>query len=277
MKNSYHHHVSNCAEYNALRAELLERLNFMNTFSYNSITIIIALWVAGFTLVGVRFGILNNDPYINMAFTFGESIAFFMVIPIVHVFVIKNDENIRQIASIGAYVKVFYECIPIVKQEESFCYWEIVDSDINLIKNIHKNKKLKKDDLLKEFLKFVFNPFRNDSFSDFYNLEYFFMMFASGIFWVMSIISYIKAGLPALQIKPINIPTIFFVISIVFFVMCFFQICRSGKVIFKHHNVPKRFNKYYKQSVEICIISAKNLGRISDDEEKKVRKIIDNH
>ena len=261
MNNKRKYHINDYSEYKALRDEMLTRLNFINAYSNKTLTVIIALWAVGFTLVGVRFGIYSESGYyVNRAFTFAESIAFFMVIPIVHSIVNKHDENIRQIASIGAYLRVFYECIPMLNQEESCFYWENVDASLNLVKVASDGNKGNK------IIKYVYQRLHFDSFIDFYNWEYLYMALASVVFWFISIISFISIDGPWLAFL--------LIVSCVTYLCCLIQIICSLLVVFTQINTPKRFNGYYKQSVLKCIKNAKELGFIDDADETKINEMI---
>lgn len=261
MSDERKRHINDFTEYTALRDEMLTRINFINTYSNKTLTFIIALWAVGFTLVGVRVGIyLEGGYYLNRAFTFGESIAFFMVVPIVHSIVIKNDENIRQIASIGAYLRVFYECIPMVNQEETCFYWENVDASLNIVKTTNYVDNLKTENKVTRFIH------RLGSFIEFYNWEYLFMAFASVVFWLISIISFLSIEGPKLNLL--------FIVSCVVFFVCFLQIIYSGYVILTRINTPKSFSNYYNKAVQSCIENAKKMDFIDDTGEEKINEMI---
>ena len=273
MYRKWQPHIKEYTEYNALREEMLARLSFMNSYSYNVLTIIIALWVAGFSLIGVRFGLYSqSDNYIKLAFIFGESIAFFMVIPIVHSYVIKNDENIRQIASIGAYLRVFYECIPIVKHEESFFLWENVDSSLNLTKITSNYSGSQNDRVIKKISRFI----HMHGILDFYTSEYFFMEFASFVFWVMSFISFLSienSGFPFFIVSSCIVSScIVFIVYVICAILIFCSMC----IIRDRYNAPKRFKEYYKQSVKKCVENAKKQGCIDDDDETLIYEMLKN-
>ncbi len=267
----YQKRDSSFAEYIALREELLQRIGAINNYTINSLTIIIALWVAGFSLVGVRFGIrLDSKAYINMAFTFGESVAFFMVLPIVESFVIKNEENVRQIASLGAYLRVFYECIPIVKENETYFCWESLDSSLNLLKTDNIENKQKRNRLMELI-------FSREGFARmFYNLEYIAAAITSTVLFLISLISFFTSGLSSVDYtnwSEFFLPNILFIISILAYLAFVVVVLLSILSIFKH-NASSLFWRYYIESMKMCVRYARRIGCIDDDEEKKINEMV---
>lgn len=96
-------------EYTSIRAEMIQRIDAINSQIMTAIVTIISSWVAGLTLLIEETKIENlsfsNLLLIDLVRTFVFLIPIFYFIPLA----IKSGENLTQIVSISAYIRVFYD------------------------------------------------------------------------------------------------------------------------------------------------------------------------
>lgn len=126
-------------EYNALKSELNTRLSLISNKASTAIVTIISAWAAGITLIVI---FLEKDVSKITSFAIiGFLEAFIFLIPILYFIplAIKSCENIRQIASLSAYIKVFYE-YKSVKNKKYVINWETSN---NLMSSVNINGGLK--------------------------------------------------------------------------------------------------------------------------------------
>ena len=102
-------------EYSALRAETCTRIEIMNSQATSALTTALATWVMGFTLLPMAT---------------------------------KSGENLQQMVSLGAYIRVFYDEASQVNfsAESAKFYWETVDKKMNSILNSDANNSNSVDD-----------------------------------------------------------------------------------------------------------------------------------
>ena len=130
-------------EYNSLRTELISRIGFIYSQSSTALTTIISTWAAGITLfiflTGDRHSLTNNAEIIIRffnSFVFLIPVAFFIPLAI------KSGENLTQIASLSAYIRVFFEYIREKSDDTSLPRygWEISNTLVSDINAYRKNK-----------------------------------------------------------------------------------------------------------------------------------------
>ncbi len=128
-------------EYNSLRTELITRIGFSNNLSNTAITTIIATWTAGLTLLIFLFG--QNTQLPNF-FRFVNSIVFLIPVTYFIPLAIKSGENLTQITSISAYIRVFFEYLRENSNDEELTKfgWETTNSLVSNI-NVHRGNKSK--------------------------------------------------------------------------------------------------------------------------------------
>lgn len=112
-------------EYNLLRQEINNRISIVNSQAHTAILTILTIWGTGFLLFTNAINVMKDDRQSPLLF-----IALISVIFLVPVFYfiplsVKSGENIIQITSIAAYIKIFYEFKTIKKRNYTFC-WETV-------------------------------------------------------------------------------------------------------------------------------------------------------
>ena len=252
----------NIAEYNSLRQEILERITLMNSQNSSAIQVIIPLWVAGFTLMGIRLGGDIDSIMVKIGLCWGESIAFYVVIPILCSMAIRSAENIRQIAALGSFIRVHYELLPKVigtnnKGAEQF-FWESMDAAASKLK-----KSDEKTCLQKRFLNGLI----------FYNREYLWMALTSLAFWVVSLISF---RLTVLQNEDISKIVVFFsivrqILIIIDGIIALLFLLR----VFSDTSVSMIFNMHYKACIRVYIKELRINDVINATEKEKLERILE--
>lgn len=130
------------AEYNNLRNEQNSRLNFMYTHGISSFTVVVALLSVNIGLFVSAYELVENLINASVMYYIGialmQEVLFFVPVCMVLPASDKAGENLRKIAMIGAYFKIFYE-IPHYRQGESDNpMWEILQCSID---DAHTNPK----------------------------------------------------------------------------------------------------------------------------------------
>ena len=100
----------NAQEYTSIRNELVQRLSVINAQSHTAILTIVTAIGAGITLIDTEVDQINNEVgFISLNII--RSLIF--LIPILYLFplAVKSGENLIQIASLSAYIRVFYDYI----------------------------------------------------------------------------------------------------------------------------------------------------------------------
>lgn len=102
-------------EYRSLRNETVERISIINNQASSAFTLLLTTWGAGFTLLGILVSYQTSSQEAEIPFlcllllSIGQVFAFlsslFMLVPMA----IKSGENLRQLISLGVYIRVFYD------------------------------------------------------------------------------------------------------------------------------------------------------------------------
>lgn len=92
-------------EYDSIRSELITRIGLINSQSNAAIVAMLATWTMGFALVATLDGFNLQSRLLSIINTFIFLVPVFYYVPLA----VKSGENIQQIASISAYIRVFYE------------------------------------------------------------------------------------------------------------------------------------------------------------------------
>ena len=123
-------------EYNSLKSEIINRINIMNTQASTAISLIIAIWAAGFGLLGIQLSNLEDLSMAqNLALSFGQIGVFILSNVILLPMAIKSGENLRQMVSLGAYIQVFFEYLSHKNGLPTQFTWETSDKAINSVIN----------------------------------------------------------------------------------------------------------------------------------------------
>lgn len=120
-------------EYNSLRQELITRITLMNNQAHTAILTILTIWSAGFVLLAKISDFADENQYFSPHILI-FLINFIFLIPIFYFIPlsVKSGENIIQIASISAYIKVFYEYRSL-KNKGVFLNWETTNNVVSSI------------------------------------------------------------------------------------------------------------------------------------------------
>ena len=163
-------------EYTSLRNEVIERLSFMNSQASSAFGVILTVWAAGFTCIGIMAADWSNLSYSYMRWLSLCPIgAFFISMLIILPMAIKSGENVRQIIAIGVFIRVFYEYIPSLRNSDNHnTGWETANMLVN--RGITQKKSKKK-----------FFSWFNGQINDRLNSEYTLLCLASCFFMGISI------------------------------------------------------------------------------------------
>lgn len=127
-------------EYMALKSEMVERIRIISSQASNAIATILTTWSMAIALTAIcysketlwnctnRFVLENIKNSIYLI-----PILFFLPLSI------KSGENLRQIASISAYIKVFYEYPMVEKGDSAWETYNAMLSDIAVYKGKNSN------------------------------------------------------------------------------------------------------------------------------------------
>lgn len=101
-------------EYSSLRNETVERISIMNNQASSAFGILLTTWGAGFTLLGILVSCQVSDKYVVpfvclLLLSIGQVLAFFSSLLMLVPMAIKSGENLRQLISLGVYIRVFYD------------------------------------------------------------------------------------------------------------------------------------------------------------------------
>lgn len=126
-------------EYNSLRQELITRITLINNQAHTAILTILTIWSAGFVLLAKAPDMVKNEFYFSPNLII-FLINFIFLIPIFYFIPlsVKSGENITQIASISAYIKVFYE-YKSLRDKEPLFNWETTNNTASSI-NVYRGK-----------------------------------------------------------------------------------------------------------------------------------------
>lgn len=113
-KSTVHIHPSfSVDEYSTLRNEIIQRISIMNNQAANAFGIILTVWAAGFSCLGILMANKATLDYYSLAWlSFCQLGAFVISLFIILPMAIKSGENISQIISIGIYIRIFYFYVP---------------------------------------------------------------------------------------------------------------------------------------------------------------------
>lgn len=110
----------NIQEYLSIRSELIQRISIINAQSHTAILTIITAFSAGMML---NYNTINNENNVIefVALNIIRSVIF--LIPIIYLIPlsVKSGENLIQLASISAYIRVFYDYLSTDKNKMN---WE---------------------------------------------------------------------------------------------------------------------------------------------------------
>lgn len=126
-------------EYQTLRSEILERNSAIFSQSSTAIVTIISTWAAGISLLVLIADNSDIEPIYLIAICYFSSLMFLVPVFYFIPLSIKSGENLQQIASISAYLRVFYE-YPSLERKKEIKNWEITNSLMSKV-NVDRAKK----------------------------------------------------------------------------------------------------------------------------------------
>ena len=235
----------NIEEYTSVRQELITRISLINSQSNTALLTILSAWAAGISLKYENdIGTTISTIELLSIFTVNFIRPLIFLIPIIYLLplAVKSGENLIQLASLSAYIRVFYDYISPDTQKMN---WE-TSNNILSNANIDRGKKSR---ILR-----------------FYNEEYTFLSIISFVLYIsFSIVSVIAIY---------SIYSHYFIVLILSLV--YTRIGVLGIVIirsiYKSSSMRNTLMKYTPLLVEGYIKRAVELGYISNDELENVKK-----
>ncbi|MDO5558807.1 MAG: hypothetical protein Q4F95_04340 [Oscillospiraceae bacterium] len=227
-------HKFSDSEYTSLRNEIVQRIAVISNQSYSAIFTLISTWGAGLALFKCTIDYAGSGSIIRGICSFLFIIPVFYFVPLS----VKSGENVVQIASIAAYIKVFYEYLSLSESNELF-NWETSN---RLISNVSPFKGKRKYQMI------------------FYNEEY-------TILSVFSIVIYICLAYYSLQqsiqnksfgSEEIVLVIVYSIILITAILLCVFIHNSSSlkKTMMVSENLYVEL--YVKRAIEMGLISEEN-------------------
>ena len=131
------------AEYSSIRAELVSRIGLSNSQSSTALTTIISTWATGLTLLIFLSGQNNQlSDYAEIIIRFINSLIFLIPVAYFIPLAIKSGENLTQIASISAYIRVFFEYLREESDDNGLprYSWEATNTLVSNINALRKGK-----------------------------------------------------------------------------------------------------------------------------------------
>lgn len=227
-------------EYKTWRDEILARSAAINNQSQTAIVTIISTWVIGITLLILTSENQKIEAATFLAVSYIECLVF--IIPIFYFIplAIKSGENLQQIASISAYIRVFHEYLS-MGQKNKIKNWEITNS-MTSVSFVDRGK--------------------NSRVMYIYNEEYTILSFLSFVLYA------ITAWVACHNIYSLNDSIIFCVINTVIFivlgVVCLFSVIFIHRVSCVKYWSMGKIDWY----IKAYIARAVELGLIDSDDDR---------
>lgn len=227
-------------EYDSLRSEMISRIEIINSQSNLAITTILSTWTVGFAIIFAINEFEIKSYVLSLASVCIFLIPIFYFIPLS----IKSGENIRQIASISAYIRVFYDYFSFKQKKEIF-NWETSNNIYSYI-NVNRGKP----SILMRL----------------YNEEYVVLSITSlGLYISMSIFS-LYHSLPDKVIEPYY--TLFVIFLFIFAIVGIASIFVIQKASCMNNSMMKNtifyVNAYIDRAIELNLLSKDNKQYILD-------------
>lgn len=180
-------------EYRALRNEVLERIEILHSQTINTRGFVFSLWGVGFAVIALVLKDLPKTKDLFVLICFLSSLPFYVSLLLLVPASMKCDENATHIASISAYLRVFYECPSIISgKKEEFCYWEMGNGLVSMVfhgkkhQELSNNKNKPNRDIECRQEKKIFKL------CELYNSEYFILGIVSTIFYYLASFGFIR-------------------------------------------------------------------------------------
>ena len=240
-------------EYNSLRSELVSRIGLINSQSSTALTTIISTWAVGLTLLIFLFGQNNQlSGYTEIVIGFINSLIFLIPVAYFIPLAIKSGENLTQIASLSAYIRVFFEYLSERPENDTLPRygWEATNT---LVSNINALRKSKGRTLLM------------------FNEEFTILSIASVMIY------FISAELNIARIyQSVNVPSLILIVASVVYAV--FAVLAIVMVNLIHRSSCIKLNMMEKSSIyiEAYIYNiAAELGLINQNQINKVKQKLD--
>lgn len=142
LENSRKHRSEQFSEreYESIRNEMIQRINTINSQASTAIITILSTWAAALTLsleLIDKTDIPNNDLLLIIIIrTIIFLVPVFYFIPLA----VKSGENVTQIVSISAYIRVFYDYLSF-KNNTKKMNWETSNNVMSSVNVDRKNKE----------------------------------------------------------------------------------------------------------------------------------------
>lgn len=216
-------------QYNQLRAEMNSRIEITFSFSHSTISVVLALWTIS---IGI-YTHLSENATSAWLFALIQSFIFIITLLLLVPLAAKYSDNLRQISSLGSYLKAFYEIPSLFNESGNIFSWEIENGKMSSI-IVDKGKK----SLL----------------SKLFTLDFLLLGILSSILYT------VFAVIADFQLMKTNVSVIhyFIVLSIeiAFFVLSVFAII----LIYNGTQIKTNFMKYIKQCADFYLNDALKLG-----------------
>lgn len=241
MRNSRKVNVS---EYSALREETCTRIEIMNSQANSAFTTALAAWVIGFTLLGLQFTSDNSSAdVLTLILTIGQMTAFFSAIILLLPMAARSGENLRQLVSLAAYIRIFFDEASQVNSQDDFkFYWETMDKKMNII--INSSTKTSTSTVYDNIQKFSSKP-------SLFNSEYIALAIVSNAFFLLHCANFIFL----LCEVPVRI-TILITVCLVLIAFEILAIClirKISQVSSGRLNSKETYRVYLKQYFELAM------------------------
>lgn len=133
-------------EYNSLRNETVERISIMNNQASSAFGLLLTTWGAGFTLLGILVSFqVSGKEEISFLFllllSIGQVFAFLSSLLMLVPMAIKSGENLRQMISLGVYIRVFYDYASKYRNCTQRFSWDTADKQVSAFTTIKGTNK----------------------------------------------------------------------------------------------------------------------------------------
>lgn len=249
-------------EYISIRSEMIERIRLLNSQSFTALATIISFWAAGFTF---KMALISNskyfsEPYEKIIMELLSALIFLMPIFLFVPLSIKSGENLTQIASLSAYIRVFYD-YPLHKNKSNK-NWETSN---NLLSNSNVDRK-NKSKILK-----------------LYNAEYTILSCTSLIIYVIFELLNIKTLFSYFKNSKIDCLFLYFIVILYLLIttISIFVVVIIHKVASMKNTLMKGtiyyVQGYIKRANELGIIKNKDMQKAIDELDPKRDFSIENY
>ena len=128
----------NDQEYISIRTEMIERISLINSQSHTAILTITTAWIGGISLLNYDVKIKINEHIKEfICLNIVRTLIFALIVMYLFPLAVKSGENLIQIASLSAYIRVFYDYM---SEYNNFMNWE-TSNNILSNANVKKGKK----------------------------------------------------------------------------------------------------------------------------------------